>query len=127
MMLPACSESGVPRDALRLHRRGRLRDLRAAGRGAGSRRTSARCQCAGREAAEAAEAAGDADRTGRARHAAARGGSLPVRARARRRHVAGGGGPRVARAEAPARAGRLPGREDHSRPARRKRECLQVK
>ena len=69
----------VLRHALRLYRRGRLRDL-----GAGRRSRQPGAQAAGRPG-------GEADRPRRARFAAARGRALPLRQRHHRDHDAGRG------------------------------------
>ena len=89
---------------LRLHRRGRLRDL-AAGR-------ARRSLCA----PAALRAGCRADRTWRARFAAARSGPLPLWPRTRRDDRSGRGGARLVDPEAPARRRRFSRRRAH--PAR---------
>ena len=70
----ACRRLRLPRHPLRLHRRGRLRDL---GRGRARGGAGAAAAGAGRR---------EADRPRRARFAAPRGGALPLRPRHRRDH-----------------------------------------
>ena len=101
------------RHALRLHRRGRLRDLgrRRARRGAGAR--------------AARPARGEARRPRRARHAAARSGPVPLRPRHRHDDHAGRGRPHLGDPEGapPGRRARrrLSGRGDDRAPARARR------